>query len=157
MICCSGHGEALHNLQRENLQLKAELERQRREYEKRLELQEEKIAWLQSKMFGRRSEKLSEEEARQLRLFDEAEVAVAEEEPAVAVKVHTKRRAKRRPLPRELSREEVVIDIPEEDKRCACGAELVRIGEEMSERLDIIPAKLRVIRRIRPKYACHVC
>ena len=66
-------------------------------------------------------------------------------------------RAKRRPLPEALPREEVVIDIPEEQKHCLCGAELVRIGEEISEKLDVIPPQLRVIRTIRPKYACHGC
>ena len=47
--------------------------------------------------------------------------------------------AKRRPLPEALPRDEVVIDIPEEQKHCLCGAELVRIGEETSEKLDVIP------------------
>lgn len=40
---------------------------------------------------------------------------------------------------------------------CSCGCELKRIGEEISEQLDIVPAKIQVIRHIRPKYACPVC
>jgi hypothetical protein len=51
----------------------------------------------------------------------------------------------------------VLIDIPEDQKHCACGAELVPIGMETSEKLDVIPPQLRVIRTIRPKYACHAC
>jgi transposase len=52
---------------------------------------------------------------------------------------------------------EVVLDIPEEQKLCGCGAHKSRIGEETAERLDIIPAKIQVIREIRPKYACRSC
>ncbi|MEN6440551.1 MAG: IS66 family transposase, partial [Syntrophobacter sp.] len=40
---------------------------------------------------------------------------------------------------------------------CACGAVLSKIGEEVCEKLDIIPAKIQVIRHIRPKYACKNC
>jgi transposase len=57
-----------------------------------------------------------------------------------------------------LPREEVVHDIPEEEKKCSCcGAPLVRIGEETLEKLDIEPARMKVIRHIRPKYACKDC
>ena len=48
-------------------------------------------------------------------------------------------------------------DIDESEKICGCGAKFVRIGEESSEQLEFIPAKMRVIRHIRPKYACKVC
>ena len=51
----------------------------------------------------------------------------------------------------------VLLDIPEQDKHFQCGHELVRIGEEVQEKLDVIPPKLRVIRTVRPKYACHHC
>ena len=40
--------------------------------------------------------------------------------------------------------------------RCGCG-EMVRIGEDRTERLDIVPAQLRVIVTVRPKYACRMC
>ena len=52
---------------------------------------------------------------------------------------------------------DVVHDIPEEEKVCACGCRLSRIGEEVSEKLDIVPQKIRVMRHIRPKYACRAC
>jgi transposase len=51
----------------------------------------------------------------------------------------------------------VSMIIDDADKICACGYELSRIGEETSEQLDIIPAKMQVIRHIRPKYACRNC
>ena len=48
-------------------------------------------------------------------------------------------------------------DISDAEKQCACGAQLSRIGEETCEKLDYVPAKLQVIRHIRPKYACKAC
>ena len=57
----------------------------------------------------------------------------------------------------DLPRVEIVHDLPESEKTCPCGAVLVRIGEEVSEKLDIVPAKIQVIRHIRPKYACRAC
>jgi transposase len=60
-------------------------------------------------------------------------------------------------LPEDLPRVDVVYDIGEDQKLCACGFQLSRIGEEISEKLDIIPAKMQVIRNIRYKYACKNC
>ena len=69
----------------------------------------------------------------------------------------TRRRPRRRPLPQALPRVEQVIDLPEQDKQCECGHPLVRIGEDTSEKLDVIPPQVQVIRTVRPKYACHHC
>jgi transposase len=63
----------------------------------------------------------------------------------------------RRPLPKYLPRVEVVHDIEEEDKVCVCGQRLSRICEDTCEKLDYIPAKVRVEYRNRPKYACKAC
>jgi transposase len=60
-------------------------------------------------------------------------------------------------LPADLPRVDVVHDLPAEEKVCGCGEALVKIGEEVSEKLDIIPQKVRVVRYIRPKYACRAC
>jgi transposase len=66
------------------------------------------------------------------------------------------RQPKRRPLPESLPRVEVLHDLASHD--CpACGQGLERIGEEVSEQLDIIPAKLFVRRHVRPKYCCRHC
>ena len=52
----------------------------------------------------------------------------------------------------------MVHDLSEAEKICACcGASLHCIGEERSEKLDIIPATARVIVHVRPKYACRGC
>jgi len=83
-------------------------------------------------------------------------IAVTEPE-TVVVEKHTRKKTGRKPLPDNLPREEVVHDIPEEEKVCACGCQLTRIGEEVSEQLHVEPAKFKVIRHIRPKYACRAC
>jgi transposase len=71
------------------------------------------------------------------------------------VDAHARKKPGRKPLPPELPRVEVVIDLPEDEKVCGYGCTLSRIGEEVSEQLDIIPAKIQVIRQIRPKNACR--
>jgi len=63
----------------------------------------------------------------------------------------------RKPLTDQLPRIEVVHDLPEDQKVCACGTCLKRIGEEVSEKLDYVPAVMQVERHIRPKYACPSC
>ena len=75
----------------------------------------------------------------------------------ITIPEHTRKKTGRKPLPESLPREEVIHDIPEAQKQCQCGATLSRIGEEVSEQLNYIPAKLEVIRHIRPKYACKSC
>ena len=59
-------------------------------------------------------------------------------------------------LPLHLPREEVVIE-PEATACPCCGGALHVIGEDISERLDKIPTRLRVIVTRRPKYACRAC
>jgi transposase len=145
------------------VQENAQLRRENAELAKRVEILAEQNEWLKRRFFGRSSEALSEEEQRQLKLFDEAEAAAEESERTqrqpslVRISEHVRQQPKRRPLPQALPRVEVIVDIPEEQKRCGCGAELVRIDEESSEKLDVIPPQLRVIRTIRPIYACHAC
>lgn len=63
----------------------------------------------------------------------------------------------RRPLPADLPRIEVVHDLSDEEKICFCGCRKSCIGEEVSEQLDIIPARMQVIRNIRLKYVCKNC
>jgi len=63
---------------------------------------------------------------------------------------------KRRVLPESLPRLEVLHDLASKD--CPeCGEGLHRIGEEVSEQLDIVPAKFFVRRHVRPRYCCRMC
>lgn len=113
---------------------------------------------LRQKLYGPTSERKIIEPEIQENLFNEAE-ATAKEEPAEEKETITYERKKggRRPLPEDLPRIEEVHDIPEEEKVCGCGGRLSRIGEEVTEQLDIVPRQCRVIRHIRPKYACRQC
>ena len=66
------------------------------------------------------------------------------------------RRANRGSLPAHLPRIETVVDI--EDKACLCCRHALHvIGEDVAERLDIVPAQVRVLVVRRPKYACRFC
>ncbi len=111
-------------------------------------------------LFGSKSEKLDPD---QFNLsFEDIETEVAsitaedEADPhASAVKETKKRQTNRGSLPKHLPRVEEVIE-PEETV-CACGCDLHVIGEDVSERLDVIPAQFQVIVTRRPKYACRSC
>jgi transposase len=116
---------------------------------------------MQRHRFGRRAEtlpldqlELGLEEVQQ----EEAAAAAAEEkaDPAKRAAAATKRRTNRGALPAHLPRIETIIDV--EDKACpCCSGALHLIGEDRAERLDIIPAQLRVLVVRRPKYACRAC
>ncbi|TVM17422.1 hypothetical protein DPQ33_09635 [Oceanidesulfovibrio indonesiensis] len=125
----------------------------------------EQVRLLKAMYFARRSEQQAtpSRNETQYSLFDEAEF-VAEAPDAEApgmestpVAAHVRAKRGRRPIPAEYPREGIVHDIPETAKNCACGAALTRIGEVVSEKLDIIPQRIRVLRHIRPKYACRDC
>lgn len=121
---------------------------------------EEEVRLLRQSIFGPKSEKLPDGDSPQLLLFDMPENPPEEEDmeaDEIVVPTHTRKKRGRKPLPKDLPRIEVTHDIPEEEKICACGCALSRIGEETSEKLDIIPTKMQVIVHIRPKYACKEC
>ena len=112
-------------------------------------------------LYGKKSEKLAPDD-RQL-CFEDLEVAVAEvEEQQARLKGDAPRKKARKPkrnlgnLPENLPRIETVIEPDSILCPCGCG-EMVLIGEDRTERLDIVPAQLRVLVTIRPKYACPAC
>jgi len=132
----------------------------RQNYETEISVLKEEISILKHRLFGRKSEKLPVGTG-QLLLFNEAEAGTAEDRGAapekIAVPGHERRRGCRKPLPDNLPRVEALHDLTEEQKQCACGEQKSRIGEEVSEQLDIIPPKIQVIQHIRPKYVCKKC
>ena len=65
------------------------------------------------------------------------------------------RAANRGSLPKHLPRVEEVVE--PDTQICGCGGNLHQIGDDISERLDVIPAQFRVIVTRRPKYACRSC
>ena len=67
------------------------------------------------------------------------------------------RKAVSKPIDPNIPREDVLHDIPPEEKSCGCGAELTRISEDVNEEIEIIPEQVLVKRHIYPRYACRVC
>lgn len=132
-------------------------------YECENNLLRERIKYLQQQLYCRKSEKLSllDDNYSSSFLFgDLSEESKQEEEPLVeeiTIPSHKRKKRGRKPLPASLLRVEVVHDVPEEEKRCGCGCEKNRIGEEVSEQLEMQPARFRVVRHIRYKYACKNC
>ena len=130
--------------------------------QRRAEWLQEQINILLSKRFGRSSEK---EVPDQPSLFDEAELDTAahpdpgtEEKGDVVVAGHVRGKRGRKPLPAALPREEIIHDLPASEKVCGLdGHDLVEIGRETSEQLEIIPAQVKVIRHVRIKYGCPHC
>lgn len=135
-----------------------------RTYQRDLRDKDLKIATLQEQLrllIHKRFGASSEAHGDQLRLFDEAEQAVADEavtaDGAVTVATHSRKRG-RKALPADLPRVEVIHDVPEADKICPHdGTTLNCIGEDTCEQLDIVPATIQVIRHVRKKYACPCC
>jgi transposase len=144
-------------------QLLLSLHEQVSEKDGQIEHLREQNALLIQRLFGRKSEQTADPDSPQLDIFNEAEelAAAAPETPAAEVEEEVvapiKRRGKRKPLPANLPRVEVIHELPEHELTCACGACKQVIGEETSEQLDIIPMQVRVIRHIRKTYACKAC
>ena len=135
-------------------------ERERR-YEIENKLLREQVLLMRSKLFGRRTEKLSQEGLQQI-LFDEPALEKEEKgsykiDQVIEVPAHVRKKPGRKALPADLPRVEVIHDLKEEEKVCGCGCKMERIGQETSEQLDIVPARMQVIRHIRYKYACKSC
>ena len=117
------------------------------------------IARLRRVQFSAKSEVLS---AEQRDLFDDAMMqdlcaTEAELDTLASTQPATPRaRSGRQPLPEHLER----IEVRHEPESCTCAtcqSELVKIGEDVSEQLDVEPARFRVLRHIRPQYACRKC
>ena len=119
------------------------------------------IKELQRHRFGRRAESLPEDQM--LLGLEDVEQGAASAKakteisnPIARANTGAKRRMNRGSLPPHLPRIEVVVDIENHCCPC-CGNALHRIGEDIGERLDIVPAQFRVLVVRRPKYACRSC
>jgi transposase len=122
------------------------------------------VSELRREKFGSKSEKLSPE---QYNLpLEDAEIAqgvldAAQEKAEAIIKGKSNggsrpRNRNRGHLPAHLPRVERIIE--PESTLCPCGCgEMTKIGEDVSERLDVIPAQFRVLVTRRPKYACRRC
>lgn len=149
---------------REARQLVEKLQTLVQEYDQKLSEAEAQIAELKRELFGPKADKLTAEQEEQLQalnqdLQDEAQrpAPVSDQILELEDRAARRRRQRRRgrhPLPEHLETETVTIE-PEERVCPCCGKLLERIGEEVSEEIDLIPAKLIRRRTVRPKYACR--
>lgn len=134
-------------LQKENQQLQNEIEQYKAEYR----YLQQQYNTLQRLVFGPKREKVKEEDAGQLQLFNEAEAIVDREEgKKVAVRSYRRKKGGKKRLPENLPVEEVEYDVDEDEKLCpCCGKKRPCIGQDVTEELDIIPARVqkRVIKR----------
>ena len=112
------------------------------------------------KQFGKSSEQLPGGGE----TFNEAEEIIDEVDKALLAEVDkrksipVKRIPKRKPLPKELPRKVVMIDLAIDEQVCdCCQGQLHKMGEARSEKLEFVPAHIKVIETIRPKYTCKQC
>ncbi len=157
-----------------------ELERKDKEHELALKDKESLIEQLKEALilahnqrFAARSEKARSQQV-QFELFNEAEAQVLQtyvdadepidtdelddDEGFITVPEHQRRKGGRKPLPADLPRIDVIHDVAEEDKICPHdGHALTPIADKISEQLDIVPMKIKVIRHVRKQYACPCC
>ena len=118
------------------------------------------VAAFKQALFGRKSEKIDPDQFEFA--MEDIETAIAETEAEKEVSDETPKPVEKKPratnrgaLPKHLPRIEEVIE--PESMACSCGGDLHVVGEDVSERLDVIPAQFRVIVTRRPKYGCRSC
>jgi transposase len=140
------------------------------ELEKRNEILLEQVTLLKKYRFASSSEKWSEEDREQQRLFNEAESGfrpnLAQAFETEHISYTRKKRKGRRPLPDELPRTTIIHELSDEQRRCnnescprygECGKLRPVIGEETREELEFIPARICVNRHVYRKYGQIDC
>ena len=127
-------------------------------HEAMIEHLQEQVRLLLAQRFAPSSEKMPDG---QLGLFNEAEANAGDEPestPGIEVGAHRRATAKRAPLPAFLPRIDIEHELGEHERVCPHhSVALERFGEVVSEQLDIIPARVQVLRHIRGKYRCPCC
>ena len=134
--------------------------------EARIERLTFELARLKAWRYGARTEAMNAEQRRLFEeTFDEDQASLEEQLRALKEEdqdkrpepppADNKRQPGRKPLPEHLRRVEHRHE--HENTTCACGQPMTRIGEDVSERLDIVPAEFFVHRHIRGKWACKCC
>ena len=117
-----------------------------------------RVDYLVRRLFGPRSERIDPD---QLALFEREDQELPEQQAVEEeeTKPQPKRKGHgRKPLPKDLPRKRVEHDVAPEQKVCPeCGEDKTRIGEDVSEQLEYVPASFYVVEHVCPKYACKHC
>ena len=136
-----------------------ENERELRYRQTRIDQLTHEIATLRRLHFGKRSEQLNAEQMSLLNEAIDADLAALEIEleqlQSKTPEGKQRQQPKRAPLPAHLPRTDIHHE--PDDITCACGCQRVRIGEDISEKLDYMPGVFTVERHIRGKWACKAC
>ena len=119
---------------------------QEEKYQSRIDYLEEQLRLLRNELFGRKSEKPPRQDQDQIPLFGEPEQqkeadSSEQEEKTVDIPAHRRKKGGRKPLPEHLPRVEVIHDISDEEKMCACGHMMscFRPGDMRKARLHPAP------------------
>jgi len=165
-------GNELEQLRREVELLRAQRDQlleSQAQSDRTIEGLQHQLQQLLRRMYGRSSEKI---DPRQMALFEKLMEQLAQSQPIAPEPATASTAADapapseapksaghgRRRLPSNLPRQKVIHDLPEQEKPCPCCGKLRHvIGQETSEQLDYVPAKLTVIEHVRLKYACCAC
>ena len=143
--------KSISELQAENAKQQQTIDR----LNKTIQLLKEKVDYLIRHRFAPKSEQFPLD---QQSLFElEASDKVPDEPPPSDPPSRKRKKGGRRKPPKHLPRECVEHDLSDEDKRCQCGASRARIGEQVSEQYDVLPATFRVLEHVRFVYACPKC
>ena len=130
-------------------------------YQEKIHYLEEQLRLFKNELFGRSSENRHEPHPDQMPLFegddDQAASDTQTSENTIVIAAHARKKRGRKALPKDLPRIDIIHDLSEEEKQCDCGQDKDCIGQDVSEKLDFIPARLQVERHIRLKYACKSC
>jgi transposase len=122
------------------------------------------LARLKAWKFGAHTERMTAEQRQMFETTaaeDEADLAAqlaalqGDNKDRAAPPAQTRQQPRRKPLPEHLRRVEHHHEPA--DTTCGCGQPMVRVGEDVSERLDVIPAEFFVHRHVRGKWACRCC
>ncbi len=134
------------------------------EHLKREQALQEQIDYLTKKLFGRSSEKRSDDIEGQLSFFDEAESEAIAEDPAeeefITIEKHTrKKKSKMMDKFSNVPVQKAYLDVPEDKRVCgSCGTALEKIGEEFVRReIELIRPSIKIIEYYSINYGCPKC
>jgi transposase len=137
------------------------LKKKKIEYQNKYLYYKDRYELLIYKRFMRSAEQIPVDDKQQSLFSPEEEPAGTTgqdgEEERTEVASYSRTKRGRKAIDASIPREIEIIDIPEEEKTCACGAKLTKTGEEISEKLEFIPQKIYVKQTQRLKYACRNC
>ena len=132
-------------------------------YQERNQELERQITWLKKQLFGSKSERQVVDAPEQLN-FEFVDLPAASEkvaEPnldAAEQKQEHRHAHGRNPIPAHIPRERIEHTLPEEQRKCSCCGETMHpFGEELSEQIEVVPAKVFAIQHVRIKYSCRTC